>query len=138
MPDDPGLQRVFESGNINQVRQFVADAALHLGGSADDVFACELAAEEAAMNAHRHAYKGQGGKLDVRIWRDGNDIVISLRNWGLAFDPSEVPEPNIGLPRSERPIGGLGLYLIRRLMTQVQFSFDPQEGNELLLRKRVN
>src|SRR5919202_5666555 len=84
MPTDPIYQRQFE-GHIEQIsaiRQFVSQTARDLGDNEDDGFACELSTDEAAANAFNHAYEGQAGKVEVTIWREGDAIVISLRNWG--------------------------------------------------------
>ena len=131
--------RTFE-GQLEQlapIREFVAATVHALGGNADDGFACELAVDEAATNFFQHAYAGERGKVEIKIWRDDADLFIQLRNWGKPFDPSEVPEPNFELPLEERRPGGLGLYLMRRVMQEVDFEFDSRHGNSVTLRRRL-
>ena len=64
-------------------------------------------------------------------------FVIQIRDWGQSFDPAVIPEPNVDAPLEERPLGGLGLFLIRQSMDDVQFTFDPEHGNELRMEKRL-
>ena len=56
-------------------------------------------------------------------------------NEGLT-DPDSIPEPDILAPLEERPLGGVGLFLMRKVMSQVHFDFDPQEGNTLTMIKK--
>jgi anti-sigma regulatory factor (Ser/Thr protein kinase) len=56
---------------------------------------------------------------------------------GESFDPSEVPLPNLKADLSERKIGGLGLYLMRKLMDEVHYDADSKNNrNTLTLIKR--
>jgi anti-sigma regulatory factor (Ser/Thr protein kinase) len=60
---------------------------------------------------------------------------VALRDYGHPFDPSRVPEPDINAGLEERKAGGLGLYLIRKLMDEVHFEFTPDSGNVLTMVK---
>ena len=55
----------------------------------------------------------------------------------FAFDPNEVQDPDMSAPLDERSLGGLGLFLIKQFMEQVQYTFDPEMGNELMMTKRL-
>ena len=132
-------QRTFEGGleQLATIRAFVAQAAANLGADEDALFACQLAADEAATNAFQHAYGGRGGRVEVGVRREGEAIVLWVRNWGTPFDPTAIPEPDLYRPPEERTPGGLGLFLIRQVMDQVSFEFDPQEGNTITMRRRI-
>jgi anti-sigma regulatory factor (Ser/Thr protein kinase) len=68
---------------------------------------------------------------------EGDELTIILVDHGLSFDPSEVPLPNLKADLSERKIGGLGLYLMRKLMDEVHYDADPKNNrNTLTLIKR--
>jgi serine/threonine-protein kinase RsbW len=60
-----------------------------------------------------------------------------LRDQGRGFDPGDVPEPDLISPLEERQIGGLGIYLMTRLMDEVHFDFNPQSGNLLTMVKYI-
>jgi serine/threonine-protein kinase RsbW len=55
---------------------------------------------------------------------------------GISFDPSNVKQPNLKADLSERQIGGLGLYLMRKLMDEVHYESNPHTGNLLTMTKR--
>jgi serine/threonine-protein kinase RsbW len=96
----------------------------------------QLAVDEAATNVIQHAYDpDHPGDLTL-TWRcEGNRFIVALRDYGRQFDPQHVPPPDISSPLEERQVGGLGLYLITRLMDEVRFDFNPQGGNLLTMVK---
>ena len=127
-------------GGIEQlaaIRSFVTRVAKNLGADADDTFACELSIDEAASNAFEHAYDERGGTVQVKMWREGNEIILLFLNWGKGFDPEKIPAPNLAGKLEERSIGGLGLYLIRKMMDEVSFHFDPVAGNSITMRRKL-
>ena len=80
----------------------------------------ELILEEFLVNVINHAYKGQPGPLEVSLREvafDGQPhLAIKVTDWGPPFDPfSGAKEPDTSLDIDERPIGGLGVHLIRSL-----------------------
>jgi len=93
--------------------------------------------DEAASNAFEHAYGERGGTVQIKVWREGSEIVLSLLHWGTAFEPEKIPEPNLADKLEERPIGGLGLYLMRKMMDDVAFHFDPVAGNTITMRLKL-
>jgi anti-sigma regulatory factor (Ser/Thr protein kinase) len=98
----------------------------------------QLAVDEACANVVDHAYAGmEPGDMEVTCCLDEQDFVIRIRDWGKSFDPDKVPVPDVNAPLEERTLGGLGLFLMRQVMDEVQFTFDSEQGNELLMIKRV-
>jgi anti-sigma regulatory factor (Ser/Thr protein kinase) len=60
-----------------------------------------------------------------------------VRDWGRGFDPDSVVIPDVDAPLEERTLGGLGLFIVRQVMDYVQFTVDPETGNELKMAKRL-
>ncbi|MFL5735330.1 MAG: ATP-binding protein [Chloroflexia bacterium] len=132
-------RRSFE-GQLEQlaaIHDFIDQAAAEMDLGEEDAFACRLAADEAAANAFEHAYSGLPGRVEVTTWREDEAVRLDVRNWGAPFDPQAVAEPDISRPLEERPIGGLGIFLMRKFMDEVSFSFHPQEGNTITMRRRL-
>jgi len=104
----------------------------------DEVYHVQMAVDEACSNVVEHAYgPSWQGDIDLTCCiQDQGDLVVSIRDNGKPFDPSAVPEPPIGADLESLPEGGLGLYFMRRLMDQVTFHFDEQNGNVLTMVKR--
>jgi anti-sigma regulatory factor (Ser/Thr protein kinase) len=122
--------------DLPAVGDFIAAAcaAAHVG--MDVCPDLQLATEEACSNVINHAYAGAGGEFCVRFEARGPDAVITIHDHGKAFDPTVVPRPNLAAPLEERPLGGLGLHLMHRLMDEVVFTFSADGGNTLVMVKR--
>ncbi|GGJ91958.1 ATP-binding protein [Parabacteroides faecis] len=83
----------------------------------------KLALEEVVTNVILYAYPNKKDQ-DIRIDMNyGNkQLAIVITDKGTPFNPLEMKEPDITLPPEERPIGGLGIYLVKQLMTEVTYS----------------
>lgn len=132
------LQITSDLSQVATVRNFVASTGRDLGLSEPVVWDLQLAVDEACTNVIKHAYRGQGGKIEITIEPVKCGIRVVVRDWGAPFDPQAVPAPDLTLPLEQRPLGGLGLYLMRELMDQVEFAFDREQGNTLTMVKRTD
>jgi anti-sigma regulatory factor (Ser/Thr protein kinase) len=120
---------------LPHISRFVEEAC---DGANVDPAACfdlQMAVDEACCNVFEHAYSGSAGEIDLRFETRGRDVVITLHDHGRAFDPEGVPPPDTSRPLDERPVGGLGLHLMRKLMDKVFFAFSPELGNTLVMEK---
>lgn len=122
---------------LDEIREFVGEAARYVGFSEKEVYSIQLAADEASTNIIEHAYAGiENGKIEIDCSATGDELKIVMRDRGKSFDPSSVPEPNVKADLSERRIGGLGMYLMRKLMDEVYYESSPETGNTLTMIKR--
>ena len=120
------------------VSQFITDATARAGMDEHAAWQVQLAVDEAATNIIQHGYDADDGGVIELSWRvDGQDFVVALRDYGRRFNPDEVPAPDLSSPLEERQAGGLGIYLMSRLMDSVRFDFDDQRGNLLTMVKRI-
>lgn len=129
------------SADLSQVpviREFVALTGRELGLSESVIWDLKLAVDEACTNVIRHAYRGQGGEIELVIEPVECGIQVVIHDWGVPFDPQSIPVPNLALPLEERPLGGLGLFFMRQVMDHVEYDFDQQHGNTLTMIKRVD
>jgi serine/threonine-protein kinase RsbW len=123
---------------LAEISAFVAARAEVAGLTEEQAFAVQMAVDEACTNAMEHGYGGhEDGEVRLCCYLEGADFVVEVADRGKRFDPAEVPMPNLDAPLEEREVGGLGLYLMRRLMDSVEFHFDEQSGNQLVMRKHV-
>jgi serine/threonine-protein kinase RsbW len=87
------------------------------------LFPFELALEEVFMNVAMH---GGGEQGPATVWleleRTDGKLNLSLSDDGPAFDPLALPTPDLDAPLEERPVGGLGVYLVREMMDDVSYS----------------
>ena len=122
---------------LDEIREFVGDIARAGGFGDKDVYNIQLAADEAASNIIEHAYEGvNDGLLELSCGVKGNAITIILVDHGESFDPSEIPLPDLKADLSERKIGGLGIFLMRKLMDEVHYEAKPNKNNVLTMIKR--
>lgn len=122
---------------LDEIRDFVGKVAREGSFSDKDVYNIQLATDEAASNIIEHAYEGvSDGVLDLSCGMVGDGITIILTDYGESFDPSAVPMPNLKADLSERKIGGLGIYLMRKLMDEVHYEARRDGSNILTMRKR--
>jgi serine/threonine-protein kinase RsbW len=130
------LQAVME--NVPAVTRCLAEAARTLGFGGQALYQIELAIDEACANVVEHAYLGEEqGEMEVSCYLQGEMFVIRVRDWGTGFDPNAVEEPDVDAPLEDRGLGGLGLFLVQQVMDEVKFRFDPHQGSELLMFKRL-
>ena len=71
----------------------------------------DLVIEEILVNIANHAYRGDGGPLEVECFVRDKAFCCLLRDWGPPFNPLEADAPDMGQPLEDRPIGGLGIFL---------------------------
>ena len=123
--------------NLAPIRAFVGEAAERAGLSGKDVYAVQLAADEACSNVIEHAYAGAPeGVIEIACEADGGEICIVIHDHGKELDISQVRKPNLSKELGEREVGGLGVYLIYKLMDDVHFESSKQNGNILTMKKR--
>ena len=122
---------------LDEIREFVAQVAREGGFTEKEIYSLQLAADEAASNIIEHAYEGiPNADLDVSCNMSGDFLTITMHDTGISFDPSRVKQPNLKADLSERQIGGLGMYLMRKLMDEVRYESNSKTGNLLTMVKR--
>ena len=122
---------------LDEIREFVGDIARDSGFSEKDVYNIQLATDEAASNIIEHAYeKVSDGILELTCGVRDEQITIVLIDRGESFDPSEIPLPDLKADLSNRKIGGLGIFLMRKLMDEVHYEAKPDKSNVLTMTKR--
>lgn len=101
----------------------------------DVLLKLKLACEEIVVNVASYAYpEGADGFLDVDIRKD-DCIVIRFEDGGVPFNPLERDDPDTTLAWDERPIGGLGIFLVRSTMDDVRYAYEDHK-NVLTIEKK--
>lgn len=118
--------------SISLLRQKAMDFAATSPLSSEDLMDLELAIGEACSNAVRHGSPdGKLGEVCVRYMMKENALVVEISDHGCGFDPELVPPP---VPE-QMAEGGLGIYLMRKLVDVVEFEFDA--GTTVRLTKNL-
>lgn len=123
--------------NLGNIRSFIEKAAEELKVPESIAYNVIWAVDEVATNIMLHGYAGQEGIIEVEVERQNNTLLVRLRDQAPQFDPTTVPTPDLTLGFEDRPPGGLGIYIVRKLMDQVLYRIPDQGGNELTLVKQL-
>lgn len=122
---------------ISKLNQFVEEIGEEFSLSPAIVFNLTLVLEEAVVNVINYAYPNEEHEsiyLSARL-HEGS-IILVLTDTGVEFDPTLAPEADITLSAEERPIGGLGIFLIRQIMNEVKY--ERIDGKNILtLEKKL-
>ena len=121
---------------IPQLNEFIDTVAEEVGFDMSLTMSLNLALEEAVVNVMDYAYPdGQKGDVDIEVTADQQWLTFVISDTGIAFDPTAKEDVDTTLSAEERPIGGLGIFLVRQLMDVIDYK---REGNKnvLTLRKK--
>jgi serine/threonine-protein kinase RsbW len=96
-----------------------------------------LVLEEAISNIVFYAYNDKKEhNIDIAAEKNNNEILITITDDGKPFDPTKKETPDVSLSAEDRQIGGLGIFLIRKIMDSVQYKRE-NEKNILTLTKLI-
>lgn len=119
--------------------QLIRQEASQAGFDNNTIFKIELAAEEALVNIINYAYRDNGGKVEIICHQENSpkSLVITLKDQGVAFDPiKQAPPIDSQTLVEEKPIGGYGIFLIRKIMDEIRYKREG-DANILTLVKYV-
>ncbi len=101
------------------------------------VMQINLVLEELIVNAIDYGYAdGRCGSIEVMIETNPNEIRMTIEDDGAAFDPFIQPPPDLSLALEDRPIGGLGIHLVRSYMDSYSYVYCSGR-NRVTLSKRL-
>ncbi len=96
-----------------------------------------LAVEEAVVNVMNYAYpKGMPGNVNIEAKANDVRLKFIITDSGIPFDPTAVKDVDTKLSAEERPIGGLGIYMVRQLVDSINYEYVDGH-NVLTLRKKL-
>jgi serine/threonine-protein kinase RsbW len=117
---------------IERVSGEVEAFATEHGVPVRDAFDANLALDEVLTNVISYAWDDElEHEIVVRLGIDDVFFVVEVEDDGRPFDPLAASEPDLALPAGERPIGGLGLSLVRKLMPELAYE---RRGERNVLR----
>ena len=95
-----------------------------------------MAMEELYVNVALYAYAGGDGWAELRGDVEGGIATFRLIDAGKPFDPLAKEDPDIELSGEERGIGGLGIFMVKSMVDEINYEYS--DGcNRLTLRKRI-
>lgn len=129
-------ERVFPADKtvLHEVTAFVEKALAGVGCSAKQAKQIDIAVEEIFVNIANYAYGEKKGQMRLGIDTADGWVEIRFVDWGVPFDPTARPDPDIMLPAEERGIGGLGIFMVKKYMDEVVY--QRLDGKNILRLKR--
>lgn len=122
---------------IGTLAEFIEELGAELSLSMETTMHINLALEEAVSNIIMYAYpQEEAHEIILKTSATENQLIFLITDNGLSFDPTSAPEVNLDIPAEERQIGGLGIFLIRRIMNEVTYRRLDGE-NHLTMKKNL-
>ena len=122
--------------NLQEIRSYIDKVGASLGISESALGDLRLVVDEAVTNVVIHGYGELEGNIDIHMEADGDSVIITIRDQAKNFDPSQVSVPRLDTALKDRPLGGMGIFLIRKMTDEAEFKPLPGGGNEIRLVKR--
>ncbi len=96
----------------------------------------QLSLEEIFINVANYAYEGETGKAKITLNCENGTVSISVYDKGKEYNPLNIPDPDTTLSAEEREIGGLGIFLVRKNMDEVNYKYENSE-NVFTMKKKL-
>ena len=122
--------------NLDRVIQFVDDDLEAADCSMKIMLTINLSVEEIFVNIAHYAYTPNIGKAVIRMEISDNPSMLSLTflDQGIPYNPLEKEDPDVTLSAEERQIGGLGIFLVKKSMDDVQYEY--KDGQNIFTIKK--
>ena len=122
--------------NLQVIRQYIDRVGARLGVNEKALGDLRLVVDEAVTNVILYGYGDLDGTVELHAEGDGDSVIIRIRDQAKTFDSSHVSEPQLDTALKDRPFGGMGIFLIKKMTDEAEFLPLPGGGNEIRLVKR--
>ena len=131
------LELAATTENLNAVLAFVDEELEAVGCSMRSQMQIDIAVEEIFVNIARYAYNPEVGKATIRVEVQPEPLAVSLTflDQGVPYDPLAKADPDVSLSAEERQIGGLGIFMVKKTMDDVQYRYE--NGKNILNLKKT-
>lgn len=124
--------------NLDEVTDFVDDFLDANDCPMKAKMQINIAVDEIFSNVSHYAYKTPGGEVTVglEIQDEPRAVCITFTDQGVPYDPLKKEDPDITLTAEDREIGGLGIYMVKKNMDDMQYNYTDGQ-NRLLMKKYI-
>ncbi len=122
--------------NLNEVLAFVDEQIEEAGCSMKVQMQIDVAVEEIFVNIASYAYKPEIGNATIRveITKEPLAAILTFIDNGVPYDPLAKEDPDVTLSAEERDIGGLGIFMVKKSMDDVEYEY--KNGQNILRIKK--
>ena len=125
--------------NLHELFDFVVKQLEDFGCDKKTIRQCKLCAEEIFLNVSSYAYRPDTGPVMIRLRTEpaqkGDELVMSFTDNGKPFDPLQNEMPDVDAVLDDRPVGGLGIFLV--ISTMDDISYEYSDGKNILTVKKT-
>lgn len=122
---------------VERLAQFVERFGADRGLSDTDVMEINLVLDEIVLNVIRHGHDDeQDHEIRIGLGAAPDTVTITVEDDGKPFNPLDAPPPDLDLPLDERPIGGLGIHIMRSLTSALEYRRDGGKNRLTLTKPR--
>ncbi|MEI6292250.1 MAG: ATP-binding protein [Methanomicrobiales archaeon] len=125
-----------EMSGLNEILDGIAILLEEQGFPYELISDVQLATDEAVTNAILHGYDGKEGEVHVAAEADDQEVIIIVEDRAPAFDPVSFVSRDVSKDGDDRPIGGLGLILIRNVMDEVRYEHRDGKNIFTMVKRR--
>jgi anti-sigma regulatory factor (Ser/Thr protein kinase) len=133
VPSPATFEITADLGRLKDVRRFVRERAPAFGADETSLGDLVQAVDEWVTNVIVHGYRGVAGPIEIELDREDDEVVVRVRDKAPAFDPHSAPAFDPSLPLERRPLGKMGIHLIRELCDRFEYRVPAGGGNEIEL-----
>lgn len=129
-----------EDSNLDKVLAFVTENLENLECSPKAMMQIEISLEEIFVNVAHYAYKDtpeKKGKVRIGCSMEEGIVKITVCDSGIPYNPLEKKDPDITLSAEERPIGGLGIFMVKKYMDEIRYEHVDGENRLVLIKKII-
>ena len=125
-------------GELERVHNAVADLGELANWPPDLVYQVDLVLEELIVNTVNYGYDDDSRhEIEVTLTSDEDVFTVEIIDDGHAFNPlKDAPEPDLDAGIEDRPIGGLGIHLMRVMMDDVHYRREANKNHLTLIKRR--
>ena len=124
-----------DTAELDNVLSFADTILEELGCSVKAQMQIDIAIEEIFVNIAHYAYPEAEGEAVISVDSgEGPSVTITFEDEGIQYDPLKNEDPDITLSAEDRPIGGLGIFMVKKSMDEVSYEYKDGK-NRLTIKK---
>ncbi len=115
--------------SISKIQEFVGKSLVGKNSDKKEIFKINLLIEEIVVNIIKYAFKDKKkGRIDTETEVIGDKILLKILDNGIPFNLLEAKEPDINASLENRKPGGLGIFFVKQMVTQLEYSYQNNKN----------
>lgn len=133
------LTRAARLESLTDIHAFMGRASRQANLSGEVAFALRLSVDEICTNIMTHGYNGkEPGWIQIIFQWNAQQVQVVIRDNGHSFAFHKTAQPQLHDSWDKRRVGGLGIFLVKKMMDEIAYHSDPLTGNSVTMTKWLN